>query len=354
MRRSILALLVLSLLTTISLARVPEASAAWRYLPHITGEDADWSTLLLVDYNGALPAAFTLELFQNGVQIYNNQHPVSSAGTVVLDLKALAPGAQLGRIQFDAANLLSFRVAYEHLTGGGLAEFQAPDNLERTLGFLFSDYVSSVAWKGLAIANHSSSPTTVTLYAQGEGATLSTASLSIPAYSRVRGLYSAWFPALAFSQVKRIVAVSSSESLTGITISGDTASARLLFTTAQEIADFSSSYTDVNGTWSGMWESTDSPGYSGFLIARITESAGVVSGTVDAGNTGCGDIYGVPFTGSYDGTTLVLNGSYSCQGVTASLQYTSGNVNGNTISGTYSGVAGGSHYDGGTFSLNKE
>jgi len=109
----------------------------------------------------------------------------------------------------------------------------------------------------------------------------------------------------------------------------------------------SSSAADVTGSWSGTYADTKS-GVTGPLAASFSQQNGSLSGTLAISSgwlcsvTSQGNV-----SGSVDGTQVQASATF---GVATALSFT-GNVSGNTMSGTYqitSGVcAGGS----GSFSL---
>ncbi len=109
----------------------------------------------------------------------------------------------------------------------------------------------------------------------------------------------------------------------------------------------SSSAADVTGSWSGTYADTKS-GVTGPLAASFSEQNGSLSGTLTISSGWlCSVASQGNVSGSVDGTQVQASATF---GLAAALSFT-GNVTGNTLSGTYqitSGVcAGGS----GSFSL---
>lgn len=329
------------------------------YIPHITGEDADWNTYLLVDYLKVIPESYNIRLYNNGEEVYNKDHTPPPFGEEVINLKQLAPTAQCGKIVYSSEQL-NFRVSYENTTGGGLAEFSTPDLLSPSLGFYFSDFSSSIAWKGIALANLGVTAAEVKLYAMGGGKVIANTTASVPAQSRIRGFYTQWFPEVDFSSIKKIIAVSSGGYLTGISISGDADSARLLFTTASAVSDFDPGVVlpepgNMVGTWVGTWRSIKYFPDSGSVTFHVeTHTGGSIVGTLDVTESDCGEVSGIPFTGEVISNTVTINATHTCNGETSTLQYTQGTVVGDTFSGVYNQLLEGAAYDNGTFTTTKQ
>ena len=336
------------------------AMASMVYIPHLTGEDGGWVDYLLVDNYGLLKSEFTVKLYKDGAEIYSSTHSVNGLTRSTLKIKDLANGAQCGRVDYSS-DALTFRASYEYSSGsGGVAEFDLPANLSPVLAYRFSGYSSMVAWKGLALTNFGSSSATVQLYAIGQGELLGSASVDLGGYSRVRGLYTTWFPSVHFSDVTSIVAVSTSMNLSGIAISGDNDNGKLLFTTAVGLDSFDPGdipivgTDDVSGTWEGQWVSTSYGGETDSFTFKLSQSGSSVSGTADVMGSDCGDLYDVPVSGTFDGTTLSLDASYTCQGVTGTIKYTKAVVTGSSMAGVYTLYAGSVPYDMGTFKADKQ
>lgn len=223
------------------------------HIPHIASEGGSWKTFLAIDNPSEAGADVTVTLYQNGEVVYSNPVAVAALSERVVDLTGLAPNAECGEVAF--ANMaVKVRVGYEAVgqaaapalqqtkqSGGGVAEFLAPTSRSAALTFYFSDFSPAISWKGIALANYGTSTAPVTLYAlgddaeQGHGTLLGKASASVGAKSRIRGVHTAWFPEIALDAIKRIVAVSSSNTLVGIAISGSATNDKLLFTPAASV-----------------------------------------------------------------------------------------------------------------------
>jgi hypothetical protein len=110
--------------------------------------------------------------------------------------------------------------------------------------------------------------------------------------------------------------------------------------------------TDVTGVWSGKW--TSKYGDWGSLILRFKQSGSSLSGSMDLGNTDCGNVYNILLTGTINNNVITVNASHTCQGETGTLKYTDGTVSGNTINGDFSLYVSGSPYDSGTYKVTKQ
>ena len=320
------------------------ALAITTYIPHITGGETGWTDYLQVNNNTSSSANFTLTLYNGGNQIYSHVFSVGGLSRSQIEMKALHPSAETGVITYTESGLV-FRVSYNNLSGG-IAEFKTIDALGSKVGLYFSDFTSFVQWKGAAIANMGPTPADVTLYAIGGGSILGTHTITIAAKTKAVGIHSVWFSSLNLSQVESIVAVTSSSSLCGIAISGDTALSRLLFTPATPV-NFSA--PDYSGTWffsgtrylndcnvSGIPTTASATNYvtqSGTNVVVVSGST-TFSGTtheedgfevysapqIDA--NGCRTIGGIRSEGASDGTadsTIVL--TVQCGSVTCAVGY---------------------------------
>lgn len=202
------------------------------YIPHITGGFSDWTDYLQADNHSSSSATFELTLFgSDGSIVYELPHTVAAYSRSEIDIKALrgAITAACGKITYTES-LLNFRLTFKH-DAGGLAEFRLTDDLGDSLGFYFTDLTPFVDWKGLALCNFSNSSATVTLQAIGNGAIIGTAQATIGANQKIVGIYQTWFSQAAFSDIESVRVTTTSDSLSGIAISGDMGNTQLLFTT---------------------------------------------------------------------------------------------------------------------------
>lgn len=226
-----------TLLVALVLFTASPCLSATLYIPHITAHDPSWKSILEIDNPGTAPSAYTLTLYNNaGSKIYGpTTHKIWTGSYSTKDLKSLAPGAASGEITTNNG-LLKFRIAYEHLSGGGVAEFDLTSSTFSQLYFYFPNFLDYpfgfVDWKGIALMNAGTSSSTVTLQAFGNGKVLRTASLSLPAKSRTPLLLSSLFPGVNELHIDRVTALATNGKLVGITIAGDPQFARLLFTKA--------------------------------------------------------------------------------------------------------------------------
>lgn len=326
------------------------AMAADVFMPHLTGGFDEWEDFLTVDNVGLVPANVTVTLFDDtGNQVYNGSHAVTSLGESVIDLKQLSSTAQSGKVTYTGENL-HFRLSLLNIDSGGVAEFFLGFQ-SSVLAFFFSDFESVVAWKGIALANYGAVNADVTLYAIGGGQVLDTADIVVPAYSKTSGVHSTWFSSLAMTEVKKIIAVSSVATLGGIAIASNASSSSMLFTPAVRLESFSGA--EYTGIWRGKWESY-APGFSGDVVMHLVQTGEPLLGTADLGNTDCGDVKGVPVSGTVMGQVVTFAASYACMGHLATLEFTQGTRRGNRIDGTYQQNVNGQLYDSGTFWLIKD
>lgn len=201
------------------------------YIPHVTGNGGFWKTFLQVDNNGAAEASFTITLYDNGRQVYEGEFSVSGFGEAVINLRDLAAfESGTGRVASENDHL-NFRINYESMPAGGLAEFFLSDDKYANLGFYFTDYTPSLAWKAIALNNPNDAAAVVTLYAVGSGRILGETSFSMGAQTKTDGICTKWFPDVTLEEIERIVATSDAL-LTGITISGNADNSLMLFTPA--------------------------------------------------------------------------------------------------------------------------
>ncbi len=213
-----------------------QAFALEACIPHITGGVDGWDDYLQADSTDSADAAFTLTLYSGGAVVLNHAFTVPAYGELLLDLKALAPAAQTGKVTYTN-QALNFRLSYEN-DGGGIAEFNLVESLDENIGLFFSDFSPSIVSKGSAIANLTGAPVDVTLYALGDTNVLDTFETTVTAYGKILGVHSTWFPQVSFDQIKKIVVASSSPALCGLVICGDADLSHLLFTPAVPVPAF--------------------------------------------------------------------------------------------------------------------
>lgn len=208
------------------------------YLPHITGGTHDWQDYLQSDNITSESLTFQLTLYASGSPVYHGTFTVNAFSERVIKLKDLAATAETGVITY-ADDRLTFRLSYKNLVGGGGAEFHMTGDQSQLLAFYFSDILSTISWKGIALANMNYTTATTTLYAVGDGRILGKKTINILPYQRVVGIHTKWFPSVKLNEIKKIIVVSNSN-LLGITISGNQGSSIMLFTAAAPITDFNS------------------------------------------------------------------------------------------------------------------
>ncbi|MCK5539780.1 MAG: hypothetical protein KAI69_02535 [Deltaproteobacteria bacterium] len=229
---------VAGIILIVLLMSIPVA-ASEVYMPHLTGGAAVWGDYLTVDNTGQASATVTVVLYgDTGNLLYSGPHTIPALGESVIDLKQLSSVAQTGKVVYSGSNL-NFRLSVLNIAAGGVAEFCLSGSQANILGFYFSDFESVVDWKGIALANYGAVAAPVTLYALGGGVVLGTASITVAPHNKKVGLHSTWFPSLAMNDVKKIIAVSSVDTMGGIAIASNAASSGILFTAAVPMESFS-------------------------------------------------------------------------------------------------------------------
>jgi hypothetical protein len=208
-----------------------------RFIAHLTGGDPVWSDVLEVDNTSGAAASFTLTLYNQGAQIFSQSFSVPARESLSYNLNDLAPSATCGLIA-GCPPALHYRMAFEQ-ENGGVAGFDLSEAQGRAELALPFDAVDGFAdWKGLALMNTADAPHQATLYAVGGGDILGSHQLMVPARGRVVGTLADFFPLLPLSQVELIAAVADSPALSGIVISGNTASPKLLFAAGSPLDGF--------------------------------------------------------------------------------------------------------------------
>jgi len=197
------------------------------YMSHLTGSSAGWTDTLVADNDSDSDASYTVTLYAAGSQVYSGTFTVEARDQSSINLKSYASTAECGTIAYDE-DTLKFRLSYQ-ATAGGVAEFLLPTAKTAAMGLYFSGYSSSVAWKGLALANWGTSTASVTLYALGGGVQLGKTTVSVDPNERIYGTVQTYFPAILPSGIEKVVAATSSATLTGIVISSSSSNDKLLF-----------------------------------------------------------------------------------------------------------------------------
>ena len=110
---------------------------------------------------------------------------------------------------------------------------------------------------------------------------------------------------------------------------------------------------DVSGDWQGSWIS--SYGGSGAVSIHIIQNGFGLSGQLTVTDTDCGTFSDIPLTGEISGNLFSIGAITTCSldGSSIDLEYTNGQVNGNTMSGYYYVYANDEFYDSGTFVLTR-
>lgn len=217
----------------------PTAHSDIVYIPHITGETAQWEDYLQVDNFGINTAEFVITLYSGeGTEICSETHTVGmleKSFITLKDLNSAASSAECGTIAYSDPKL-TFRLTQE-IQSGGIAEFSLSDRLAASVACLFTDTAQQFAClaKGLALTNFGPSDATVILSAIGTGTILGSATVTIKPNARLLGVHTTWFPGIDIGDIRAILATTDDPVLSGIAISGNAGNSQLLFTSAVDL-----------------------------------------------------------------------------------------------------------------------
>lgn len=349
----------ISKIIIITLIAITSLQARDIIISHLTGTNTAWGSYLQVDNISNSSQEFSVRLFKETSGENTFDYTIDPLGKMLINLSEIEPEAICGIISCDNANVI-FRLSYESKIGGGLAEFALSDVTDYNLAFFFSDFSPAIEWKGIALANLGNTQTPAIIYAIGDGVILGQRAITIPARKRIRGLYTEWFPDVDFEDINSIAVTSALQELSGVAISGDLESSKLLFTAGQPLATAiddqgGGNQGNYDGTWRGVWTSTDYFDESGEVIMYLTETNNTFTGTMDIYETDCGDVFGVPITGTIQGDIYTFEASHTCMGQVSTLEFTQATLTNEThLSGSYTQLVNGLAYDHGTFYLDKD
>lgn len=217
------------------------------YMPNITGDYQlsyeDWRDSLQVDNLGDNPATIQIILYgEDGAQVYSGLHTINASDRKLIDINALSPFGALGIVNFTDPKLLirQFQDKVDVPNDeGGITEFLLADTLSSSLGFFFSNFKTSLKYKGLAIANFASTPITVTLTAKVTGAPEITATpFVIGPKQKIARVHNELIGDLTpSSELHWIKASASAPGLTGVAVSTSDEAHLVVFTQAVELSD---------------------------------------------------------------------------------------------------------------------
>jgi len=341
------------------LSSVPALAANQVFIPHLTDGNNQWGDYLTIDNTGLEPADVVVTLYDiDGGQIYRGQHSVGSMGETLINVRDFAGSASSGKVEIPDSGNIHCRLSLESLVGGGVAEFRLDDSQSSILAFLYSDFLGTTAWKGLAVTNYGDVAGEITFHAYGNGELLATSEpQNIGVHEKFVGVPSLWFPEIDSNAVKKIIAVSTVDTLGGLAIAGDSAVERLLFTAAVTLGNFNPPEVDVpkktlTGTWSGHWLSNY--GDWGSMVVRMTQNDNKIVGTADFYGTICGNVKNIKVTGTVTDNKVAINASYLC-GQYLSTLTAQGSFDDNSINGVYQLKApAASYYDSGSLTLTRK
>ena len=338
---------------------VPVWASNQVFIPHLTDGSNQWEDFLIIDNTGLEPADVVVTLYDiDGYQVYRGWHSVESLGETLIDIRQLTEVASSGKIEIPEGGHIHCRLSLGSLIGGGVAEFRLDNTQSSDLAFLYSDFPEVTIWKGLAVANYGNVAGEITFFAYGNGELLATSeAIDIAAHEKLGGVPSHWLPGIDSHTVKKIIATSTVNTLGGLAIAGDSAIARLLFTSAVPLNSFTPPEVVVpdktlTGTWKGSWVSNS--GDWGSMVIRMTQNGNKIVGSADSYETICGNVKNIKVTGTVTDNKVVINASYSC-GQYLSTLAAQGSFDDNLINCVYQLKApAASYYDSGTLKLVKQ
>jgi len=332
---------------------IPVWAAGQVFMPQLTDGSHLWSDFLTIDNTGSKSAEVKVTLYDiDGDQVYQGLHEVGSMGETLIDVRSLAGTAGSGRIEVPDGDSIHCRVSLVSISGGGAAEFLLDDAKSSNLAFLYSEFPGLTVWKGLVVTNYGDLPGDITFYAFGGGRLLAVSdSQDIAAHEKLLGVPSLWFPDIDPSKVKKIIAVSTIDSLGGVAIAGDGKLEKLLFTAAVPLQKFTVPEITMTGFWAGRWQNGAD---SGNVEMQITQNGDNLDGSVDLYGTPYGDIRRVHFTGTVTGNQVVLNASYKI-GNYVVIFTSQGSFDVNSFTAVYQmDAAEASYHSEGTFTLTRQ
>ena len=326
------------------------------FIPHLTDGDYQWDDFLTIDNTGLEPAEVVVTLYDiDGYQVYRGQHMVEPIGETLIKVRDLAENASSGKIEIQDDNYIHCRLSLESLSGGGVAEFRLDDSQSSCLAFLYSDFPGVTIWKGLTVVNYGNTAGKITFFAYGNGELLGTSeAIDIAAHEKLVGVPSHWFSDIDSHEVKKIIAVSTVNTLGGVAIAGDAAITRLLFTAAVPLGSFTPPKVVVpdktlTGTWKGSWVSIY--GDWGNMVIRMKQNGNKIVGSADFYETVCGNVKNIKVTGTVTDNKITINASYWCGQYLSNLT-AQGSFTDNSINGVYQLRApAAAYYDSGTLEL---
>ncbi len=323
------------------------------FIPHLTDGNNHWEDFLTIDNTGLDPAEVVITLYDiDGSQVYQGHHSVGSLGETLIDVRELSGVASSGMIEIPEGGYIHCRVSLES-SAGGVAEFMLEGKHSSKLAFLYSEFAGVTVWKGLTVTNYGNVGGEITLMAYGNGKLLGTSEpQEIAPHGKLLGVPDQWFPGIDSHKVKKIIVLSSIDTLGGVAIAGDVSMTRLLFTAAVNLEQFTSPpEKGITGIWKGTWRSNS--GGSGEMLMHMTQRDNQIVGSGNYYDTICGDVNNVVISGSVSGDRLTINSSYWC-GKYLAIITSSGTRNGDLIKGNYSiEASGANYYDSGVLNLTR-
>ncbi len=221
---------LLIILTFLSVVWVAPASTRY-YIPHIA-ESAVWETYAILDNNANEdPARFVIRLLNDGEIVETLEYDLLPLESVTVSLREY--GGIAGYV-WTNSNLARVRIGYvaREDTGGGTAEFDAPDQLLDNPVLSLSDYTDVLTWSGFALWNYSSSVREVSPRIMlRNGTEVNPTPFTIQPYEKKVNYFESEF-GYPFEEIASVTFFADDATLCGILISG-MENERLLFTGAR-------------------------------------------------------------------------------------------------------------------------
>ena len=224
MKRSVFFLVLL-------LAGVVCLEAKTYYIPHIHTDNDTWETYLILDNMSRTTTEVEVRLISPSYAVPAVEFEVALEGyeSRTVSLREYRRGAGFVEVNGE---LVRVRVGYKASasSGGGVAEFDAPDKLETELLMSLSEYDEELTWAGFAIFNPS--PDTVYIHTDiylRDGTKEAGPFMSVQGYARYAAFFQAQF-GYDFQEIASVVfRAATGPGLAGILISGHE-NEKLLFT----------------------------------------------------------------------------------------------------------------------------
>lgn len=198
---------------------IPVIESFTVFIPPVANDTLGWENYLQAVNVGSYSASFTVVLYgYAGEEIYSQLYDTGALSSLRVDLNTLAADVQSGKITYSATeiNFMLIRNNPE----GGMIQTPLNDTLHSYLGFYYPDLDASVEWKGFALTNFGDTYSIVTLTLIGDGVKLDTANIMVSPHQTLEAFHDTFFAGIDPADIHAITALSSTQTLTGIALSG--------------------------------------------------------------------------------------------------------------------------------------